>query len=161
MQNISNENTLFYVFILLLGILSTNDHNAFPRSGNFRKCTENEFTENAKCCIESKIWRNKKFKCTVGQNKTKHPYLFHYIYYRTGMKLVTITMDYCLLQFDALKIFLGVHLHEDSQPNFNFFNANIQIFQRNRKVNLTNCLEINFHNSSNISLRVIRLRNDS
>ena len=31
--------------------------------------------------------------------------------YRTEMKLVPIIMDYCLLYFDALKIFLGVHLN--------------------------------------------------
>ena len=31
--------------------------------------------------------------------------------YRTEMKLVPIIMDYCLLQFDALKFFLGVSLH--------------------------------------------------
>ena len=65
------------------------------------------------------------------------------------MKLVPIIMDYCLLQFDALKIFLGVRLHGGSQPNFNYFNVNPQIFQRNRKVPHTNCLEINFHNISN------------
>ena len=78
--------------------------------------------------------------------------------YRTEMKLVAIIMDYCLLQFDALKFFLGVRLHGGSPPNFNFFNVNPQIFQRNRKVHLTNCLETNFHDISNISLRVIRRR---
>ena len=81
--------------------------------------------------------------------------------YRTEMKLVQIVMDYCLLQFDALNFFLWVHLHGGSQPNFNFFNLNPQIFRRNRKVHLTKCLEINFHNISNISLRVIRRRNYS
>ena len=29
----------------------------------------------------------------------------------TEMKLVPIIMDYCLLQFDTLKFFLGVRLH--------------------------------------------------
>ena len=77
------------------------------------------------------------------------------------MKLVPIIMDYCLLQFDALKFFLGVHLHGGSQPNYDFFNVNTQIFQRNRKVHLTNCQETKFHNISNISLRVIRRRNYS
>ena len=77
--------------------------------------------------------------------------------HRTEMKLVPIIMDYCLLQFDALKFFLGVRLHGGrvSQHNFNFFNANFQIFQRNRKVHLTNCQETNFHNIFNISLRII------
>ena len=77
------------------------------------------------------------------------------------MKLVPIVMDYCLLQFYALIFFLEVRLHGGSQPNFNFFNVNPQIFQRNRKVHLTNCLETNFHDISIISLRVIRHRNYS
>ena len=44
--------------------------------------------------------------------------------YRTEIKLVPIIMDYCLLQFDALKFFLGVRLHGGFLPNFNFFNIN-------------------------------------
>ena len=75
------------------------------------------------------------------------------------MKLVPVIMDYYILQFDALKFFLGVSLHGESQPSFNFFNENPHIFQRNRKVHLSNCLETNFHNIPNISLRVIRCRN--
>ena len=35
--------------------------------------------------------------------------------YRTEMKLVPVIMDYCLLQFDALKSFLGVRLHGGGQ----------------------------------------------
>ena len=31
--------------------------------------------------------------------------------YRTEMKLVPIIMDYCLLQFNALKFFLSIRLH--------------------------------------------------
>ena len=77
------------------------------------------------------------------------------------MKLVPTITDYCLLQFDALKFFLGVRLHGGSQPNFNFFNVNPRIFQRNRKVYLLNSLETNFHNISNFSLRHIRRRNYS
>ena len=57
--------------------------------------------------------------------------------YRTGMKLLSIIMDYCLLQFDALNFFLGVRLHGGSLSNFNFFQVNPQIFQRNRKVHLS------------------------
>ena len=60
------------------------------------------------------------------------------------MKLVPVIMDYCLLQFDALKFFLGVRLHEAFLPNFNFFNVNPLIFQQNRKVHFTNCLETKF-----------------
>ena len=33
------------------------------------------------------------------------------------MKLVPIIMDYCRLQFDALKFFLGVRLHGKFLPN--------------------------------------------
>ena len=40
--------------------------------------------------------------------------------YRTEMKLVPIIMDYRLLQFDVLNFFLGVPLHGESLPNFNF-----------------------------------------
>ena len=49
--------------------------------------------------------------------------------YCTEIKLVSIIMDYCLLQFDVLKFFLGVHLHRESQPNLKFFNVNPKIFQ--------------------------------
>ena len=70
------------------------------------------------------------------------------------MKLVLVK-DYCLLQCDALKCFLGVHLHTGSLPNFNFSNINPKNFQRNRKAHLSNCLETKFHNVSNISLSVI------
>ena len=69
------------------------------------------------------------------------------------MKLVPIIMDYYLLQFDALKTFLEVHLHGvgESVSNFNFFNINTQIFQQKRNVHLSNCLDTNFQNISNIS----------
>ena len=75
------------------------------------------------------------------------------------MKLLSINVYYCLLHFDALNFFLGSRLHGESQPNFNFFNVNHQIFQQNLKVYLTKYLETNFHNISNISLRVIICRN--
>ena len=81
--------------------------------------------------------------------------------YRTEIKLVPIITDYCLFQFDALKFFLGARLHRGSQPNFNLFNVNPQIFQRNRQVHLSNCLETNFHDIPNISLRDIRRGNYS
>ena len=44
------------------------------------------------------------------KNKIKikeHPINYNANYHRE-MKLVPINMDYCLLQFDALKFFLGV-----------------------------------------------------
>ena len=72
--------------------------------------------------------------------------------YRRAMKLVPINMDYCLLQFGTLKFVLGVRLHVGSLPNFNFFNANRQNWQRNREVHHSNCLDTNFHNISDISL---------
>ena len=77
------------------------------------------------------------------------------------MKLVPVIMDYCLPLFDALNFSLGVCLYEESLPNFNFFNVNPQIFQRNRKVHLSNCQEANFHDIPNISLRDIRRGNYS
>ena len=49
------------------------------------------------------------FRCTVSQ-KRNTPIYFN-TSYRTEMELVPITMDYFLLKFDALKIFLGVGLH--------------------------------------------------
>ena len=77
------------------------------------------------------------------------------------MKLVPIIMDYCLLQFDTLKFFLGVRLQKDFYLSLIFFNVNPQIFQRNRKVHLSNCLETDFHGIPSISLRDIRRSNYS
>ena len=68
-------------------------------------------------------------------------------------------MDYYLIQFYTLKFFLGVRLHGGVYLTLIFFNVNPHFFQQNRKVHLSNCLETNFHNISNISLRVIRRRN--
>ena len=94
------------------------------------------------------------------KKKRNTPIYFNANYHRE-MKLVPLMLDYCLLQFDALKFFLGVHLYEGPVSNFNFFNLNSQIFQWIHKVHLSNCPEINFHNISNISLRVIRCMNYS
>ena len=76
------------------------------------------------------------------------------------MKLVPIIMGYSLFQFDALKFFVGVHLHaEGPYQTLIFFSVNPQIFQRNRKFHQSNCLETNFHNISSISSKVIKRRN--
>ena len=92
--------------------------------------------------------------CTVGQ---KTP-VFLNTNFPTEMKLVQIIMDYFLLESDALKSFSEVRIYGGgSQPNFNFFNINPQIFERNRNVHLSNWLETNFH-ISNINLRFIRRR---
>ena len=56
---------------------------------------------------------------TVGQKKWNTP-INSVTNYRREMKLTPINMDYCLLQFDALKFFLRIHVHERSLPNFNF-----------------------------------------
>ena len=77
--------------------------------------------------------------------------------YGAERKLVPIIMDYCLLQFDALKIFLGVRLHGGSQPIFNFFNVRPRNCQRNRKFH--RCLDTNFHIIPDINLREIRRKN--
>ena len=51
-------------------------------------------------------------QCTVGQKKKKrNTSIYFNANYRTEMKLVPVIMGYCLLQFDTLKFFLGVHLH--------------------------------------------------
>ena len=69
-----------------------------------------------------------KFMCIKGQkNKNKTTPVYFNRNNCTEMKLVPIIMDYCLLQFDVLKFFLGVRLHGGYQPNFNFFNVNPQI----------------------------------
>ena len=49
-------------------------------------------------------------KCTVGQKKKKKP-IYLNTNYRAEMKLVRVIMDYCLIQFGALKFILGVRLH--------------------------------------------------
>ena len=77
------------------------------------------------------------------------------------MKFVPIIKGYCLLQVDALRIFLGVRLHGRSPLNFNFFKVNPETFQRNRKLHLSNCLVTNFHDISKISVRVIKRRSYS
>ena len=92
-------------------------------------------------------------------NKLKKSIYFH-TNYRAEMKLVPIIKDYCPLQFDALKFFLGAHLREGSLSNFNFSNISLQIFERNHEVPSSNCLETNFHDISNI-LRAIRVKNYS
>ena len=69
------------------------------------------------------------------------------------MKLVPIIMDYCLLQFDALKFSVGARLHGGG------WSETHQIWQQNRKVHGSTCLDTNFYNISDIVLRVIRRRN--
>ena len=101
--------------------------------------------------------KRKNITCTVGQIKKKrNTLIYSNTNYRTEVKLVPVIMDYCLLQYNALKFFLGFNLHGWSEPNFNFFYVNPQICQRDQKVRLTNWLEKFFHNIFNISLRVIR-----
>ena len=75
--------------------------------------------------------------------------------YRREMKLVPFNRRYCLLEVAALKFFLGDCLHGESISKFNIFNVNPLIWQRNRKVHRSNLLDTNFHNISDISLRVI------
>ena len=94
------------------------------------------------------------YRCTVGQKKAKRPYYFN-INYRTKMKLVLIIIVLCF------KMFLNGASTWGSLLNFNFLKVNPQFFQRNRKVHLSNCVEINFHSISNISLRDIRRRSYS
>ena len=75
------------------------------------------------------------------EKKKKNTLIYFNTNYCIEMKLVPIIMDYCLLQFDDLKFFLEVRLHRGrSLPNFNLFNVNFRIFQRNRKVHLSKSL---------------------
>ena len=65
------------------------------------------------------------WKCTVSQKQqqqqqNKIKTLNSNTYYRWEMKFIPISMDYCLLSFDAFKFSLGIRLHEGSSPNFNF-----------------------------------------
>ena len=94
-----------------------------------------------------------KILCTVGQKKKKHPYLFQY---KFSYRNKTNTNHHVLLSTSIwrFKFFLG-----GLNLTLIFCNVSPQIFQRNRKVHLTNCLEKNFHNISSIRLRVIRRRN--
>ena len=72
--------------------------------------------------------------CTVGQKttttkkKTKIP-IYFITNYRTEIKLVTIIMNYCLLQFDALNFFLGGPSTWGSLPNLTpkFFNKIVKV----------------------------------
>ena len=84
-----------------------------------------------------------KWLCTVGQKKKRNTVIYFNTNYCTEMKLVPIIMDYCALQFYALNFYLRLRLHRGSLINFNFFNANLQIFQLNRKLLLLNSLEKN------------------
>ena len=75
--------------------------------------------------------------------------------YRAEMKVVLIITDYCLLQFDSLKFFLGVqdgNLHGGHYLTLIFFNVIPQIFQRNCKdfykkvflLNISGCIKFSF-----------------
>ena len=60
-------------------------------------------------------------KFTVGPKKKQNIPINFNTNYRKEIKVIPINMDYCLLQFDTLKFFLGVRLHRGSLHNFNFF----------------------------------------
>ena len=71
-------------------------------------------------------------------------------------------MDYCLLQSDALNFFLSSDYMGGLYLTLIFsMHPPPQIFQRNHKVHLSNCLETNFRDIPNISLRDIRRGNYS
>ena len=50
-------------------------------------------------------------------------YIQFNIIYRREMKLVPTNMGYCLLQFNASKVFLGIRLLGGNTSNFPFFNV--------------------------------------
>ena len=85
----------------------------------------------------------------VKKKKTKEgntPIYFN-THYRTEMKLIAITMDQCLLQFDALKFFQGCVYMGGLYLALIFFNVKPPKFD-NEFVKCTNCLDTNFHNIS-------------
>ena len=67
-------------------------------------------------------------KCSVGKKKGggSTPINFN-INYRREMKLISIDVNYCLLEFDALKFFLGGRLHGGLNLTLIFLNVNPQI----------------------------------
>ena len=71
-----------------------------------------------------KAKKQNKTKQQQQQKKNETPPIYLNTNYRIEIKLVLIVMDYCPLQFDALKCFLGLRLHGGYLPNFYFFNVN-------------------------------------
>ena len=66
-----------------------------------------------------------KYVQSVKKKKTKHNTSFNFnTNYHKEVKCIPIGMDYWLLQFEALKFFLGASPHGESLPNFNFSNKN-------------------------------------
>ena len=61
------------------------------------------------------------------EKRKKNTLINSYANYHREMKLLSINMDYCLFQFNALRFVLGVRPHEVSVPNFNFFNVKPRI----------------------------------
>ena len=53
------------------------------------------------------MYKEKKKKERKEKRKKRNIPIYFNTNYGTEMKLVPIIMDYCLLQFDALKFFLG------------------------------------------------------
>ena len=84
---------------------------------------KNLFLHSCKKIYKSYIHQNQ-YGSPVGnpyvQLVETHPIYFNTNYY-SEIKLVPIILDYCLLQFDTLKFFLGVRLHGGNLPIFNFF----------------------------------------
>ena len=70
----------------------------------------------------------------------------HYFQYSLSYR-----MNFCLLQFDAIKLLLVVFLRGGSLPTSNFFSVNPEIWQRNHKVNRSNCLNTIFYNIFDIN----------
>ena len=78
----------------------------FPFVG---KEMEMKFSAHFKFCTTYNAQRK---KCIAGKKNKKLNFPIYFnINCRTEMKLMPIIMDYCLLQLEALKFFLGVRLH--------------------------------------------------
>ena len=72
-------------------------------------------------CLNKKFCKRKRKKEKMAMNDNnmtiiiiiikRNTTIYFNTNYRTEMKLVSIIIDFCPLQFDALKFFLGVRLH--------------------------------------------------
>ena len=81
--------------------------------------------KSSKKCLNTNDWKKKKNICTVERKKKRNTPIYFTTNERAEMKLVSIIMDYCLLQLDAFNFNLRVRLHgEVSLPNFSFFKVN-------------------------------------
>ena len=120
----SLSNSLKKLSLILIYFLCLNEENTilllFIKRANFIKLQFVTWKRIGCCTSQISAFARHEFfvLCTVGQKKKKKrkerkrstPIYFN-TNYRTEMKLVPIIMNYRLIHFDALELFLGVRLH--------------------------------------------------